>query len=238
MFVTLMYHLIDGSINASTAVSKEAFEEQIGFLNHEGYQFLSLSQAIEIMDGKRQAPQHGILITFDDGYADNIQSGLPILSKYNAPAALFVISAYIGQSNRWNPKACYDADHATWQDLRTWLRAGNEIGGHSHNHLCMTRLNSDEIRQTVHLNKEIIENELSIMLDAFSYPYGLYNTTVKEIVSESYKLAFSDTAGSWVPLHDRYAINRLSVRPEWGIKEFQKHVDVYGHLSKREFQKN
>ncbi|MDX1412697.1 MAG: polysaccharide deacetylase family protein [Candidatus Promineifilaceae bacterium] len=236
MFVTLMYHLIDGSIRASTAISEKAFDEQISLLRNIGYQFLSLSQAQEIVAGKIEAPPQGILITFDDGYADNITAALPVLMRYGVPAALFVISAYVGQSNRWNPKACYDSDHASWDELRIWLNGGCEIGGHSHDHLCMTRLNENEIRHSVQLNKDLLEDKLGIELTAFSYPYGLYNAAIRQIVSESFQLAFSDTAGSWVPWNDRYAINRLGVRPEWSIKEFQKRIDALGYLSKGALQ--
>ena len=38
-----------------------------------------------------------VLITFDDGYADNLHAALPLLEKFEAPAVLFAASGYLGE---------------------------------------------------------------------------------------------------------------------------------------------
>lgn len=224
MFVTLMYHLVDDTIEDSIALSRRAFGEQMQFLQNEGYRSLTIEEASAIAQNAVPAPPRAVLITFDDGYNDNVTHALPILARHGLCATNFVISAYIGRTNRWNPKACYDAYHLDWAGLRTWLAAGCDIGGHSHEHLCLTRLSEAEVRQAVRTNKELLEGELGRQLVAFSYPYGMYNALAKQIVAEAYAIAFSDTAGTWSPGTDRHAINRIGVRPEWHIQEFARRL--------------
>src|SRR5690242_1346571 len=113
MFVTLSYHIINRAISDSIAIAEEAFEQQLACLHAQGYTTLSLAQAIADLDGNWQAPPRAVLLTFDDGYADTVQVALPRLQAYAMRATLFVITGYIGQSNRWNTRACYDAQHMT-----------------------------------------------------------------------------------------------------------------------------
>lgn len=233
MFVTLMYHIVDDAIADAIAVSRAAFAAQMAWLRAEGYHALTVAEAAAIAQGAQAAPPRAVLITFDDGYVDNVTTALPILAHHELRATLFVISACIGLRNRWNPKACYDAWHLDWAGLRAWLAAGGDIGGHSHEHLCMTRLAADELAAAVRVNKEVLEEGLGRTLVGFSYPYGVYNAAVKEAVRAHYAIAFSDTAGVWPPAADPWAINRIGVRPEWSLEEFGKRVAVMGRLALR-----
>lgn len=231
MFVTLVYHIINRTISDKIAISEEAFEAQLRYLHKEGYTTLSLAQAIDILDGKTQPQPRSVLLTFDDGYVDNLYVALPRLRVYGMTATLFVISAFIGQTNRWNPKAGYDVNHLTWDELRQWIKGGGDIGGHTHTHLCMTRLNAQEMHTAVFVNKHLLEEQLHMKLRAFSYPYGAYNPLAQEVVSEYYDLAFAVDAGSWDAKASRYAINRLTVNPKWSSEEFAKRLETLFSLA-------
>jgi peptidoglycan/xylan/chitin deacetylase (PgdA/CDA1 family) len=49
-------------------------------------------------------PTNAVALTFDDGYADNLLSALPLLERYGIPATIFVLSGFI------------DGDAETWWD--------------------------------------------------------------------------------------------------------------------------
>lgn len=223
-FVTLGYHIVNRTIDDKIAISEELFEEHLRYLHNEGYISLSLEQAIAIVNGEMQAPPRPVLLTFDDGYMDNARVVLPLLRSYEMRATEFVISGYIGRSNRWNPKAGYDVDHMTWDDLHAWYESGCDIGGHSHWHFCMTRLSPDELEEAVRLNKGILEKGLGIQLRAFAYPYGKLNQAVESAVRQHYEVAFSVDDGTWDAQSDRYAINRLNITAEWTVEHLAQQI--------------
>lgn len=74
-------------------VARSAFEDQIRYLSTHSC-LLPLSEAVRrLRDGS--LPPRAVSITFDDGYANNMDLAYPILQKYNAPATIFLSSAYI-----------------------------------------------------------------------------------------------------------------------------------------------
>ncbi|MFV1985536.1 MAG: polysaccharide deacetylase family protein, partial [Thiohalomonadales bacterium] len=92
----LMYHRIANFTSYDQLVVTPArFEQQMSYL-HKHYRVISLSQAIDEL--KKGNIQSGVVVTFDDGYLDNLQNALPILKKYNISATIFVTTTFCDQS--------------------------------------------------------------------------------------------------------------------------------------------
>ncbi len=95
----LLYHRV---ANLETdpqllSVSPEHFAGQLEYLS-DHYTLISLSALGRAIEAKK-IPDKSVVITFDDGYADNFLNAKPILEKYAIPATVFVASGYVG-SNR------------------------------------------------------------------------------------------------------------------------------------------
>jgi peptidoglycan/xylan/chitin deacetylase (PgdA/CDA1 family) len=65
---------------------------------------LSLSELVQSLK-KNDLPRKAVVITFDDGYADNLYVAKPILEKHNLPATVFVATGYIGGMFWWDELA-------------------------------------------------------------------------------------------------------------------------------------
>jgi peptidoglycan/xylan/chitin deacetylase (PgdA/CDA1 family) len=77
-------------------VSRAFFAHCLDFFV-EHYRVVSLADVLAAREGARPLPQWPLLITFDDGWADNRDYALPELRRRSLPAALFVATDAIGR---------------------------------------------------------------------------------------------------------------------------------------------
>lgn len=82
-------------------VTPEHFAEHLAVLKDSGCVIISLHQLVQLLQAGN-LPHRGVVITFDDGYVDNLYHAKPLLEKYDVPATVFVTSGYIdGQREFW-----------------------------------------------------------------------------------------------------------------------------------------
>jgi hypothetical protein len=75
-------------------VTPQHFAEQMQVVQ-KYYEYMSL-QEMKLAIQSRKIPHRGLVVTFDDGYLDNLQNALPILEDFHIPATVFAISNYVG----------------------------------------------------------------------------------------------------------------------------------------------
>ncbi|MGE4092149.1 MAG: polysaccharide deacetylase family protein [Candidatus Binatia bacterium] len=75
-------------------LSRRSFDCILGVLS-KYYQFVSLEEAIAMLKGISPPRAHALVLTFDDGYRNNLTHAQPILAKYGAPATFFVVPGHI-----------------------------------------------------------------------------------------------------------------------------------------------
>ncbi len=65
------------------------------------FNVLSLGQAHTLWQ-QQQLPRRALVITFDDGYADNASVALPILQRHGLTATFFVATGFLDGGRMWN----------------------------------------------------------------------------------------------------------------------------------------
>jgi len=65
------------------------------------YRVLTLGEAVEHLN-QDTLPPRSLVITFDDGYADNADVALPILQRYGLRATFFVSTGFLDGGRMWN----------------------------------------------------------------------------------------------------------------------------------------
>lgn len=79
------------------AMTPSKFEQEIGFLAR-NYAIISMADAVKrLADGGPAGP--AVVVTFDDGYADNYRIAYPILERYKIPATIFLTTGAIDSSS-------------------------------------------------------------------------------------------------------------------------------------------
>ncbi|HXG64664.1 MAG TPA: polysaccharide deacetylase family protein [Blastocatellia bacterium] len=99
--VILLYHRIADSASDpwSLCVSPRRFAEHLEVLAKHGY-VMRLEQLARALGG-RNLPHRAAVITFDDGYVDNLWNARPLLERYDLPATVFVATGNTGQGREF-----------------------------------------------------------------------------------------------------------------------------------------
>ncbi len=184
----LMYHNITppDSEHQMNYVSPQSFDRQMEFLKRNGFQVLTLSEFVEGIRASRDFHRKSVVITFDDGYADNYTDAFPVLKKYGFPATVFMIADRVG-----------DTGYVTWESLREMDAAGFSVQSHTRRHEYLpdikdTAMLDDEIINS----KRILETYLRKPVDYLCYPKGGFNVQVAEIAQKAgYKAAVTTNRG-------------------------------------------
>jgi peptidoglycan/xylan/chitin deacetylase (PgdA/CDA1 family) len=77
------------------AVSQTCFEEQLATLARH-FSPICADQLVAALDNGGTLPRASVLVTFDDGFKNNLDCAAPILRKFGIPAVFHVATGYIG----------------------------------------------------------------------------------------------------------------------------------------------
>lgn len=90
------------------------------------YRIVSLDDAVDMLAGRKQLQPYSIVLTFDDGYRNNVKCALPVLRRYGAPATFFVSTGHVNERRPfWFDRLDYAVQHLP-ADGRE-LRFGDEV---------------------------------------------------------------------------------------------------------------
>ena len=178
----LTYHNFTKDESSSYRINIIEFEKQINYLATHNYSVISLSELIEGLKNGRLSSKP-VAITIDDGFKSTFTLAYPILKKYDFPATLFLYTNFIEKSSF----------SLTWEDIREMAKNNIEIGSHTLSHCNLLRYNKNEdydtyitrVKKEIFLSKELLEDKLGKKVRFFAYPYGIYSSTIKNLVIQA-----------------------------------------------------
>lgn len=93
--LVLLYHRVgeSGSDPFGLSVTPRHFGEHLEVLRKLGRP-MSLQQLVQALR-RGERPRRAVVVTFDDGYADNLHNARPLLERYDIPATVFVATGHI-----------------------------------------------------------------------------------------------------------------------------------------------
>jgi peptidoglycan/xylan/chitin deacetylase (PgdA/CDA1 family) len=190
------------------SILPEQFETQLTLLRDEGFTTLSLTEFERMARGLSPVQERAVLLTFDDGFADNYEIAWNIAQKFNAKINLFICPEYVGLPHPvfMRPNGYEAADAAllginsesvrrhlkkfphlwkplTWRELREMQDAGVQIGLHSQNHRNLARLTPQELVTDTSIGLAVMEQELGQRPRYFALPYGCYEHYTPQVIA-------------------------------------------------------
>lgn len=209
----LMYHKVNDLRPNTISVRTGSFQWQQELL-HETCRVVPPSE-LEADLKSPGGPRPHVLLTFDDGYRDNLTNAYPVLKRLGHRALLFIPTDFIG-GTRLPHDQRVPASNPTlsWDELRSMTDVF-EIGSHGRSHTPLTRLPLDAAQEEIRSSKKILEDQLQVEVSAFSYPRGTprdFSPGLERMVAEAgYRYCFTTVPGGNGQDVDLLRLKRVNV---------------------------
>ena len=218
----LMYHKVNDLWPNPTTVPTAVFDEQMAQLGELGYMPVALDAVRDHYVAGTALPERAVLITFDDGYRDNLENALPVLRRHGYPAVLFVPIGFLDDGR---PLPHEESLHVLgvrnetldWDELAELEAGGVRIESHGIGHKPLSELEPAEATREIALSKLRLEERLGREVEAYAFVKGSqadYRPEHASLVQQAgYKLAFTSVSGANGPHTDRFRLRRYNVEP-------------------------
>ena len=202
----LMYHSVlkDPQRSGAYVITPAQFERDMQYLVDHGYTAVLPSNLMKYVAGEEELPEKPVMITFDDGYYNNLVYVLPILKRLHMKAVVSIVGSYTEEATkRMDQNPAYA--HLTWGDISALSSSGIiEIGSHSfamhstkNGRQGMKRKKGESptdyeaiVCHDVELQKSALLERCGISTTVFTYPYGQWDKDSEALLR---KLGFTIT---------------------------------------------
>ena len=172
--VILCYHRFGPTAADSMTTRTSVFEQQLARLKSDGYQFVTLDEVIDGLQGRRPLPDKVVALTIDDGHITVYSDLLPIIRRERLPVTLFIY-----------PSAINNASYAmTWDQLRELKDTGLvAIQSHTywHPNFKTERKRLDDaayaklVKVQLEKSRAVLKQRLGVEADVLAWPFGIHD---------------------------------------------------------------
>jgi peptidoglycan/xylan/chitin deacetylase (PgdA/CDA1 family) len=168
----LAHHLVSDRPHRM-GVPTETFWRQVLFLKKH-YRIVNLAEASELLrSGQIRVPT--VVLTFDDGYADNFLGLRAVTNEMVIPSTLFVTTGPVEAHRE------FDHDLATgktgflpltWDQIAYWNSRGAEFGSHTREHFDCGSEDLEHLQSEIIGSRQDLEAHVKKPVTFFAFPYG------------------------------------------------------------------
>jgi peptidoglycan/xylan/chitin deacetylase (PgdA/CDA1 family) len=218
----LMYHKVNDVRPNPLTVPVGVFEDQLSQLGELGYTVVDLEAVLTHYREGTPLPSRPVLITFDDGYLDNLEHAAPVLARFGHPAVVFVPIGFVAEARPLPHEERLAArgirnETVDWGAVRELEAAGIRVESHGISHRPLADLDVDEAAREIVLSKLRLEDRLGRPVRAFAYVKGSeahYKAVHLSLVRQAgYELALTSVSGSNGPDADPLRLRRYNIEP-------------------------
>jgi peptidoglycan/xylan/chitin deacetylase (PgdA/CDA1 family) len=241
-----MYHHIS-PVGKEINIPPDMFENHLRALQKNGWKTLSGEEFLHFFQ-RNEIPKKCVLITFDDGFADNYLFAYPLLKKLGMKAMLFVSTSFIEDidinRDHYTPRPHNEAwDMAfserrsevmcTWKEIEEMEDSGEfDIQSHGHSHRTHQYIKDkkyDELRKDLLIGKDTLEKRLSKEVFHLSWPKGRYDRACITIASELGFKAIHTTERGANTVEDLKTLKRLPVKKDgkWLVSRLNIYSSIF-----------
>lgn len=197
-------------------ISEALFARQIEELHAWG-SVVDLSSALDCLESEANPTADAIVLTFDDGTADFIDTVLPLLATHRLPVTLYLATDHIERQIPFP----HDGRPLSWAAMRDALDTGLvTVGSHTHTHALLDRVTPSEAETEVRRSISLIEDRLGVTVEHFAYPKAVAGSPgAEEVVRRRFRSAA--LAGTRPNRYGLTDLHRLARSPIQEADEFR-----------------
>lgn len=194
----LMYHntLAPNKKECVYCINQNHLRQDFQYLRDNGYKVLSCAEIIRTVKRGKKLPDKAVMLTFDDGYLNNLKYALPLLKEFDYTGLFSVVGDYT-RLDRHNKKSGGDFVYFGWEDIADANACNNiEIGLHSYSmHNTKPRLGVAKLRgESNESYKKVFSEDTDkliksladkgVFTDIYAYPYGKYTKESEQVLKD------------------------------------------------------
>jgi peptidoglycan/xylan/chitin deacetylase (PgdA/CDA1 family) len=225
----LMYHKIpDQEIQSRHRifVSKAQFQKHLDFFKKNHFTTITFKELLPFWDLQKPMsdfPKKPLILSFDDGYVDNLINAQPLLKSKGMKANIFLLADHRILENTWDsetgeaPASLMSLEQKKQLDSEVF-----EIGSHGLNHIHLTENRSSALHEMIS-SKEQLEKDFHRSIVSFAYPFGSTDLDLaEECFLAGYRFAVNtDQGGLHLSDHPQFLF-RVNIFPEENIWSLRK----------------
>lgn len=207
--VVFMYQRVGEDSVPQSNISIDQFKEHLNELKKGGYTILPLGKIVDAVKNNEPLPPKTVALTFEGAYQATLANAVPLLEEAQIPFTIFLATDMIDSES---------TNRMSWDQLRKLHKKSLVTLGllpSSYEHL---------VNLTPEKNAELINRALGRYHEMlgedplfFAYPYGEYNTALKNQVSGyKFKAAFGQQSGVVHSGADVMALPRFTMTNDYG----------------------
>lgn len=222
--VVLLYHQVEGPEPNAVNLSAAGFREQLEYLKARGVVSLDAGVAAVRRGTAPIESRPRLVVTFDDGTADFVDTALPLLVEFGVPATLYVATQWIDEARSfWD-----DGTVLSWSALREAASTGLvTFGSHTHTHALLDRLPADEIASELDRSISLIEDNLGVTPRHFAYPKALSPSPAADLAVRARfrSAAIAGTRANPFRATDPFLLTRSPIQVGDGMTWFRRKAE-------------
>lgn len=171
--MSVFYHRVANTHPNDWTLSNAQFERHLNHFEAE-FEWIGLG-TLQQRVAAPQCASLGMSITFDDGYADNLDFAIPELLRRRIPTTYFVSSGHVrsGRPFLHDQECGVPLAVNTPKHIREIADAGIEIGGHTRDHIdCGSCESAAKLGDQIRRDKLDLEDMIGRPVRFFAFPFG------------------------------------------------------------------
>lgn len=167
------------------------------------------------------ATSPALVLTFDDGYADNADTAADILDRFNMNATFFIATGAVDAENGypWDRDLQPRPVLMRWPQVRALHRAGFGIGSHTVSHARLSTIRGGALSVELVASRARLEEELGEPVLDFAYPFGgpadCDFTARAAVRAAGYRCCLSCHGGLVAAGDSPFHLTRVAISPRW-----------------------